>query len=143
MVVTINVHQTSRHGSSPLFGHRQPPVDPTQRVREEQAKVLEALVKRMLASEPRARIVVLGDFNDTEFGSSLELLRGPLVNLTERLPREGRYTCIHNGNSQALDHILVTSALAERAEYEVLHINSEFADSASDHDPVVARFALR
>ena len=28
-------------------------------------------------------------------------------------------------------------------EYDVVHVNSEFADQASDHDPQVARLDLR
>ena len=69
-------------------------------------------------------------------------MAGPLVNLTERLSPEERYTYVYRGNSQALDHILVSRALADHAEYEVVHINAEFAGAASDHDPVVARFTF-
>ena len=30
----------------------------------------------------------------------------------------------------------------DQAEYEVVHINAEFAGAASDHDPVIARFTF-
>jgi hypothetical protein len=50
---------------------------------------------------------------------------------------------VFEGNSQTLDHILVSdNLLAANAELDVLHINAEFADQASDHDPSVARFTL-
>ena len=37
-----------------------------------------------------------------------------------------------------LDHILVTAGL-RGAQYQVIHINAEYADQASDHDPQVVR----
>ncbi len=141
-VIVINVHQSSKYGSAPRFGRIQPPPDPTAKLREGQARVLRALVTRLLEADSRARVVVLGDFNDSDYSGSLKLLAGPLVNLTQRLSLEERYTYVYQGNSQALDHILVTRALADHAEYEVVHINAEFAGAASDHDPVVARFTF-
>ena len=45
------------------------------------------------------------------------------------------------GNSQSLDHILVSDACRECGlGYDVVHVNAEFADQTSDHDPQVARF---
>ncbi|MGL4603075.1 MAG: hypothetical protein ACRCU9_02925, partial [Iodobacter sp.] len=52
------------------------------------------------------------------------------------------YTYVFEGNSQVLDHILVSPVLAGRAEYDVVHVNSEFADQASDHEPEVVRLTL-
>ena len=49
------------------------------------------------------------------------------------------------GNSQVLDHILLSrAALAAPArrpgyDYDIVHINAEFADQDSDHDPQVVR----
>ena len=43
-----------------------------------------------------------------------------------------------------LDHILVSdSARPALRGYDVVHVNAEFADQASDHDPSVARFELK
>ena len=43
-----------------------------------------------------------------------------------------------DGNSQVLDQILVSSSLwKERPAYDVVHVNAEFFDQASDHDPSV------
>jgi hypothetical protein len=42
------------------------------------------------------------------------------------------------GVSQVLDHILVSSGV-HGVEYEVVHINAEYADQVSDHDPQVVR----
>jgi hypothetical protein len=51
---------------------------------------------------------------------------------------------VFEGNSQTLDHILFSTPLfnAHQFEYDVVHVNSEFADQASDHDPQVARIAM-
>ena len=56
---------------------------------------------------------------------------------------DGAY--VFEGNSQVLDQILVSDSLLDRfpIEYDPVHVNSEFADQASDHDPQVARFDLR
>jgi hypothetical protein len=50
---------------------------------------------------------------------------------------------VFEGNSQTLDHVLVSGALAARpVALDVVHVNAEFADQASDHDPSVARITL-
>lgn len=45
---------------------------------------------------------------------------------------------MHDGNSQTLDHILVSSNI-KKPSYEVVHTNAEFYDQMSDHDPQVVR----
>ena len=50
------------------------------------------------------------------------------------------------GNSQVLDQILfspnLNTALFLEHDYDVVHVNSEFADAyqASDHEPALMRF---
>ncbi len=52
-----------------------------------------------------------------------------------------QYTYVLEGNAQALDHIPVSRGLVEALiGYDVVHVNAEFADQISDHDPQVARF---
>ena len=42
-----------------------------------------------------------------------------------------------------LDQTLVSGKLDEpNTSYDVVHVNAEFADQASDHDPSVARFVF-
>ena len=70
---------------------------------------------------------------------------GPeLVNLWRLLPRRERYSYIFQGNAQVLDHILVSPALLLRGrpDFEPVHLNAEFSDQASDHDPPIVRFEL-
>jgi predicted extracellular nuclease len=70
--------------------------------------------------------------------------RQELVNLWSLLPRRERYSYIFQGNAQTLDHILVSPALLLRGrpDFEPVHINAEFSDQASDHDPPIVRFEL-
>jgi predicted extracellular nuclease len=47
---------------------------------------------------------------------------------------------VFDGNSQVLDHILVSWPLRLLGtDYDLVHLNAEFADQASDHDPQVVR----
>ena len=57
------------------------------------------------------------------------------------LAAEERYTYTYDMNTQALDHMYVSPALANKAGYEHIHVNSwaKYADVVSDHDPSVAR----
>jgi len=56
------------------------------------------------------------------------------------LPRDERYSYVFEGNSQALDHVLVSGRM--KPDYDVVHVNAEFADQASDHDPQVVRLTI-
>ena len=65
-----------------------------------------------------------------------------LHNLQDTLPADQRFDYVFEGNAETLDHMLATGALASGVEFQPVHINSEFFDQTSDHDPLVARFAL-
>jgi hypothetical protein len=42
-----------------------------------------------------------------------------------------------------LDQMLVSDKLdKQNTSYDVVHVNAEFSDQASDHDPSVARFVF-
>src|SRR5207247_4786257 len=54
-------------------------------------------------------------------------------------PQNERYSYVFEGNSQDLDHVLVSPSLTGKVSlYDVVHVNAEFATQASDHDPPVA-----
>jgi predicted extracellular nuclease len=136
-------HFNSKGGDDPLFGRQQPPVlaSETQRVR--QAAVLAGFVEAILTADSEALVVALGDFNDFSFSAPLVALQNVgLVDLINTLPANERYTYLYQGNSQDLDHILVSPALAALASYDIVHVNAEFATQASDHDPAVMRIEL-
>jgi predicted extracellular nuclease len=135
-------HFNSKGGDTPLFGRFQPTVRPSEVQRHEQAQVVNDFVDQILGTFKNARIAVLGDLNDFEFSETLQTLEGggALVNLMDRLPKAERYSYVFEGNSQVLDQMLVSDKLDKKnTSYDVVHVNAEFSDQASDHDPSVAR----
>ena len=134
-------HFNSKGGDDPLFGHRQPPQFPSETQRHKQATIVNDFVADLEAANPRANVVVLGDLNDFDFSRTLDILEGDeLVNLMDLLPLQERYSYVYEGNSEVLDQILVSRPLLQgHPEYDSVHVNAEFADQASDHDPQVAR----
>jgi predicted extracellular nuclease len=137
-------HFSSKGGDDPLFGHSQPPTLVTETQRDQQAKVVHNFVASLEAADPDAAVAVLGDLNDFEFSRPLGTLEaGVLHDLIETLPQAERYTYDFEGNSQALDHVLLSDSLfAQPFAYDAVHVNSEFAAQASDHDPQVVRITL-
>jgi endonuclease/exonuclease/phosphatase family metal-dependent hydrolase len=144
----INVHYNARLADDPLFCCRQPPELHSQARRVEQAKVVNGFVRRLLAVDPAALIVVLGDFNTFDFEPGVtETMGSELMNLATTLPREERYSYIYQGNAQLIDHVLVSDALHDASlrasdPFQVIHVNAEqpAVVQASDHDPLLARF---
>jgi len=142
----VNLHLASKGGDDPLFGRRQPPKTPSVDRRNAQTEVVAEFVDALLTRDPEAGVVVLGDLNDFEASEPLSTLEeAGLENLVGRLPLDDRYTYVYLGNSQALDHILVSPSLAGGADVDIVHLNAEFptADRASDHDPVVVRLSFK
>ena len=137
-------HFTSKGGDQSLFGRFQPPTLGSEAKRIQQAQIVNDFVDSILAADTNANVVVLGDFNDFEFSTALNTLKGGVLNaLIETLPPGERYTFVFDGNSQALDHILLSGNLLSKPfEFDVVHVNSEFAVQASDHDPQVVRLRL-
>jgi hypothetical protein len=136
----ITNHFGSKGGDQSLHGQFQPPNRSSEPRRHQQAEEVSTLVQQLLSADADAKIINLGDFNDFEFSRTMEILTegGQLQNLILTLPPEERYTYVYDGNSQSLDHILTSPALND-VDYQVLHINAEFADQASDHDPQIVR----
>jgi predicted extracellular nuclease len=67
-----------------------------------------------------------------------------LVSLPTTVPLPERYSYVFEGNSQVLDQILVSPRFGHWLfnDYDIVHVNSEFADQVSDHDPQVARLIV-
>ena len=77
-----------------------------------------------------------------------------LTNLIHEVKESERFTYIFDGNSQLLDHMLVSPALLEQVKHvriprfnasypEVLSMDSTVANRSSDHDPIVATFTFK
>ena len=136
-------HFNSKGGDQPLTGRFQPPTRSSEVRRHQQATIEAGFVQQIRAIDPNANVVVLGDLNDFEFSETVHTLEAAgLTDLYDTLPLAERYSYVFEGNSQTLDHILVSGSLADRSTLDVVHVNAEFADQASDHDPSVVRIEL-
>ncbi|MFJ8055733.1 endonuclease/exonuclease/phosphatase family protein [Streptomyces sp. NPDC096142] len=142
-VFVIANHFVSKGGDQPIHGRYQPPARSSETQRAAQATEVNTFVKSLLAADRNARAVVLGDLNDYEFSPTVTALTAGKVlkPLITTLPAAERYTYVYDGNSQTLDHILTSPAVTS-FDYDVVHLNAEFADQASDHDPQIVRIDL-
>jgi predicted extracellular nuclease len=140
----IVVHFSSKSDDQPLFGRFQPPTRFSEIARHGQAQVVADFVEDIRAVDPNAYVVVLGDINDFEFSDTVGILEsGGTTTFVDTMPATERYSYVFEGNSQVLDQILGSdSILARLVEYDVVHVNSEFAVQASDHEPSVARIKM-
>lgn len=158
VLVLVNVHLRS------LIGIEKARV---QRKRLEQAEALRSLVEGAVA-ETGGRVIVLGDFNAFEFSDGVvdvlarvtgarpvedafaaPVARAALLrNFAPELPETERYSYVHRGMAQLLDHVLVGRALADRvAGIQAARGNADAPVAyrhdrhpvlrASDHDPLV------
>ena len=120
--------------------------DYAKKQRHAQAEIVQGFAADLLACDPGAAVVVLGDLNDVPGSKTLKLLKGRLLhNLLDDLPPGHCYTRRHGRQPQALDHILVSPALRRGAVVRIPHLHSDAAaggpEPASDHDPVLAVLA--
>lgn len=150
-VTVVNNHFSSKGGSAPILGTEQPFEDGQEDPningsldeRQAQADAVNGFVQDKLADDPFANIVVTGDFNEFEFVSPIQTLEGSLTNLVSSEITAGeRYSFNFQGNSQQLDHLLISDALQFDAAFDIVHVNTEFTDAASDHDPLVAALTV-
>ncbi|NWG25831.1 MAG: Ig-like domain-containing protein [Pseudorhodoplanes sp.] len=168
-VTIVNNHFSSKGGSAPLLGSDQPPFNAGEVQRAAQAQVVNNFVDAMLASDPDAKVIVAGDLNEFPWEEPMQVVKGTatvtdydvpgedpiaavaefvsggtavLSDLLDLLPEDERYDYVFDGNSQTLDHVLATAALMPGVNFDVVRINSEFADQTSDHDPLVASFLI-
>ena len=113
--------------------------------RHQQAARVNEFVRDLLAADKQARVIVLGNINDFDFSETVDILEsgGTLMTLFDLLPQNEQYSYDFEGNSQVLDQILVSRSLLHPSpEYDSVHMNAEFADQTSDHDPQVARLNI-
>ncbi|OUC16227.1 MAG: hypothetical protein B0A82_02730 [Alkalinema sp. CACIAM 70d] len=143
-VTVIGNHFNSKGGDQPLFGPNQPPTLSSEVQRNQQATIVKDYVQSLLNNNGNANVIVAGDLNDFEFSNPLSILESAgLTTLIETLPENERYTYNFQGNAQTLDHILASQNLVSLLDgVDVVHINSEFADQVSDHDPILAVFNI-
>jgi endonuclease/exonuclease/phosphatase family metal-dependent hydrolase len=128
-----------------------------------QALELRLLVEEMLKDDPHALIAVAGDFNAEDYGPALRIaiaaeedvgastLAGhSLIVLDRAIPADRRWSVLHHGRPQMLDHILASRALYahfrnaeahnEGLGDEAVGFGKAMHSAASYHAPVAARF---
>ncbi|MFF4797726.1 endonuclease/exonuclease/phosphatase family protein [Streptomyces sp. NPDC001351] len=143
-VFVIANHLNSKGGDQGLTSQYQPPTRSSETQRHAQATLVNAFVKSILDVQKNADVIALGDMNDFEFSDTAKILEGDgeLWSAIKSLPKNERYTYDYQGNQQVLDQILISPSIRKscKFEYDSVHVNSEFNDQISDHDPQVLRF---
>jgi len=143
------VYVLNNHFTSMSAGEK-----PTEPRRTAQAAWNVALVEQILAQDPQAQVVVLGDLNSFYDSPPLDVLRqAGLRHVYEFVAPERPYSYIFQGVSETLDHILLTPGLYEHlVRVEALHINADYpppppddpsAEGVSDHDPIIAVLSFK
>jgi hypothetical protein len=132
-------HFNSKGGDDPLRGRFQPPTRNSELQRHQQAQIVADFVSNLTTADAGANVVVLGDLNDFEFSETVQILEDAgLHDLMDTLPLNQRYSYEFEGNAQVLDHIMFSGSLFARSPaFDPVHVNAEFFDQASDHDPSV------
>ena len=142
-VFVINNHFTSMSGGEL----------PTEPRRKAQAAWNVTLVERILAQDPDALVLVMGDLNSFYESPPLDVLReADLRHAYEFVEPDRPYTYVYQGVSETLDHVLMTPALYEGlVRVSVLHVGADYpppipddpsARSVSDHDALMVVFSL-
>ncbi|MBY0596741.1 DUF6359 domain-containing protein [Bacillus bingmayongensis] len=146
-IVVISSHLNSKLGDATPFGKIQPLVLKSEEKRVQLAQEVNSFVKGIQKRDTNAPVVVVGDMNDFEFSKPLQALKGnTMQDMLETVSKENRYTYIHDGNAQVLDHILVTNNIAPHTVVDPVHLNSNIMKEhgrVSDHDPVLAQIDLK
>jgi hypothetical protein len=133
-ITLVNNHFASKNGGT---------ASNTQR--KNQAIIVNKFVVDQLKTVPSANIVVLGDLNDTPASPPIKTLQGSeLKNLVDNIPLTDRFSFVFRGSKEQIDQILVTPNLFSKGQPEIdaVHVNAGISGSASDHDPVIARFTV-
>jgi predicted extracellular nuclease len=144
-VFVIANHFDSKLGDQNADGRFQFPAQSSAVQRAGQAQTEHQFVNQILNIDKKASVVVVGDLNDYQFSPALKVLttgtsdgsgKPTLTDLITTLPANQQYTYDFQGQSEVLDHILLTKSI-KKFTYQVVHINAEFANQTSDHDPQV------
>ncbi|KIV89281.1 hypothetical protein PV10_08859 [Exophiala mesophila] len=143
---TVNVHFSSKGGSSSIEGDARPPVNGGVAARIAQANITASFISEILRQDAQANIIAAGDFNEFSIVRPLQnfVAVSGLKDLDEvaKIKPTERYTYLFDMNSQQLDHVYVSPRIAAaKPDYEHVHVNTwvSSADEISDHDPSVAR----
>ncbi|MCD6284558.1 MAG: lamin tail domain-containing protein [Anaerolineae bacterium] len=157
LMITVTVHLASGDETVTVINNHFLSMSggelPTEPRRVAQAAWNVSLVETLLAGDPDAQIVVLGDLNSFYNSPPLDVFReAGLHHVYEFVEPALLYTYIYQGESETLDHILVSRALYDHLRrVDALHVNADYPPAIpedtspqrlSDHDPLVAVFGF-
>lgn len=142
----INVHFSSKGGSSSIHGDPRPMINGAIDARVAQLAETTAFINQVLKFDKNANIVIAGDFN--EFSGVSPMVKFVKdTGLTEidevvKIKPAERYSYSYDGNCQTLDHMFVSKSVKKGTKgYEHLHVNTWWpVEQVSDHDPAVGLF---
>ena len=128
-------------------------VEATEPRRIAQARWNLQVMEQIRQRDPQARFIVLGDLNAYYDSAPIEVFRqAGMHHVMEGMGPEERYSYIYQGETQTLDHILVSPDLMNLLNrVQVLHLDADYPPPPkedttpirkSDHDPVIADFHL-
>jgi len=122
--------------------------------RAAEALFVRGLVDDVCVEDPARHVVVAGDLNDHASSQVVRVVSGggenALVPCADAMPEAARYSILHQGAKQQIDHILTTQALRKRLQSarflnEELRDHGTFANDValpdSDHAAFVVTFA--
>ena len=106
-----------------------------------------------LLADPKKKVAVIGDFNDVIDSVPVRIVRGGgpmlLQSCAELVPKDKRFSVLHGGNRQAIDHVLVSTEMRNSLKNcsianELLNDHdagyTDVPRADSDHALVVASF---
>jgi predicted extracellular nuclease len=144
-IFVVNNHLTAKLQDDADFGRFQPPVLFTEIQRTQQAQAIHGFVTSIEKADPTADVLVLGDMNDQGFSPTFATFEAghALVDTVSSLPKAQQYDYVFDGDSETLSGLLVSPAMDKfLVRSGPVHINANFADQTSDHDPLLADFAF-
>jgi predicted extracellular nuclease len=145
--------------------------------RTAEAVTLRVKANELLQDQAQQALVLLGDMNDVTDAATTQILQGPsgsaigtrafdrpdqgdatrLFNLAPLIPESRRFSRIHNGNRELIDHILVSHTLLPGQPRRVPTVDSHIDSTlpsisddpnarrgkpGSDHAPIIATFEM-
>lgn len=106
-----------------------------------QGNQLNVILDELRDADNDANIIVLGDFNDIDATEPMiQLADDEVFNIVDEAAPGDDSTATFGA---VIDHIMLSDAMNASAQVDYVHVNADYGQSASDHDPVVARILFR
>lgn len=129
-----------------------------------QAEFLAKWVQERQEADPKAKIILVGDFNAYQFNDGIvdvigtikgkptskdevlnpsdDLVEPDMINLVDLIAAGERYSYRYDGNGQVLDHVLITQSLMNYVRgFGYARVNADFPESFRSDDTRAERFS--